>query len=59
MSDEYTALADFFLSIWDLFRTPMELPWIGETTPLGIMVFLAVGGYLADMVAKLLGGKDA
>lgn len=57
--DEWTALGNMLKSAWQLFKTPMELPFIGHTSPLGIMLFLAVLGYAVDIVSGMLGGKNS
>lgn len=57
--NEWTALGKFFEAIWSVFKTPMDLPWIGKTSPLAIMLFLAILGYLIDLVTGILGGKDS
>lgn len=56
--DEWQALGLFFQGIWQIFKTPMDLPWIGTTSPLSIMLFLSVTGILADFIAGLLGGGN-
>lgn len=57
--DNYQALANFFGAIWNVLRTPMELPYIGNTSPLAIMLFLSLLGMLADFAAAMIGGKNS
>lgn len=41
---------------FSVFQTSITLPYIGKTTPLNIMIFLALLGYLCSFVNRLLGG---
>lgn len=45
----------FFNSIWGLFQTRMNLPWIGNTTPLLMMVFIGLLYLVVGLLNRLWG----
>lgn len=56
--NEWEALGLFFEKIWDIFQTPMKIPFIGTTSPMKIAIFLSMLSYMVTIVNGFLGGKD-
>lgn len=56
--NEWTVLGSLFKKIWQIFSTPMQLPWIGNTSPLKLAIFLSIMSYLVALVNGFLGGRD-
>jgi hypothetical protein len=56
--NEWNSLALLMAKCWEVFNTPMLLPWIGNTSPLKLSIYLALLGLLVDFVAGTLGGKN-
>lgn len=48
----------FFSGLWSLLQTDMELPWIGHTTPLKMMLFIGIATLLVEFVTSMWGSND-
>lgn len=51
-------LKDVFKAGWETLNTPLTLPWIGQTSPLLMFIFLAVLGFIVDFVNRAWGNDD-
>lgn len=51
-------IAAFFAQIWNVLSTPMNLPFLGNTSPLLMMLFLGVLSILVNFVHTVWGVDD-
>lgn len=49
---------DLMANVWFLYATPIRLPWIGETTPLFMSIFLMLLAIVVHFVQKSFGEDD-
>lgn len=47
-----------FTAVWNIMKTPMELPWIGLTSPLKIEIFLGLLAMIVWAVNRMTGNED-
>lgn len=53
------ALINMFKGAYKLLDHEYVLPWIGQTSLLDMMIFLALIGFLVDLINGLLGGTTS